>query len=1117
MKKLIWNVPRGGSGFKKRLLMTKLSLVLMFACSMTTMAGAYSQNTVNLNMRNVTLEEVIHSLKSQTGMGFFYNVDNAAIRDIRDIDIQVENTDLEDVLMIILKDTKLTWSIINDVVVIKNRHDSKQLPQQQLISISGSVKDKTGAPLPGVTVKVKNTSQGVSTDVNGKFKIIVGDKNDVLQISFVGMKTVEIPLAGKTEVNVVMTEDVTAMDEVVVTGIFERKSESFTGSVTTYKAKDLKMIGSQNVLQSLKTLDPSFHIIENNQYGSDPNRIPDIEIRGKTSVVGLKEQYQTDPNQPLFILDGFEVPLQTVMDLNMERVESVTLLKDAASTAIYGSRAANGVVVVETKKPEAGRLQVRYNGDFSVTMPDLTDYNMMNAREKLEFELKAGYYDIGTEAETLIGKKNLYNERKAIVESGVNTYWMSEPLRTAFTHKHNLGIEGGDDAMRYGLGVSYNGTSGVMKGSDRDVLNMNLDLIYRKGKFSFSNKFTFDYLENNNPSESFATYVQTNPYYRKNEDNEKSRYLDEKMIPGTTMLRVPNPLYNAGLNYLDGSQSMGVRDNVLLEYRILEELKLKGRISLNKSTQKSEQFESPFHTRFDSKIKTERGEYRKTTIDKWGYDGDITVTYGKLLAEKHLINGVAGWNFASSKNINDAYVAIGFPDDEIRNPAFSNSYPENGKPVYSEDLRRSTSFYVNLGYSYANRYQLDANYRKDGSSVFGVNRHFTDTWSAGLSWNMHNESFMGDWANLLKLRASIGNPGNQNFSSYHSFNTYIKNIDLQNLFGLGSSILEFGNPDLEWQKTKDYNIGADIAVLNNRLKLNVDFYKKDTDPLVVNITIPSSVGTGSFTTNLGAQQTKGVSGTISYSPIYKPEQSVNWTVSVNGRRQVSEYRNIGNKLENLNKELQKTGLKRYYDGGSASDLWAVRSGGIDPATGNEIFIKKDGTYTFTYDNADEMIVGNTEAKLEGVIGTNFYYKGFTASAYFRYRLKADVLNHALAKKVEEINQQTVFNNQDRRALYDRWQKPGDQARFRKLSIKSEDAASNPLTDRFVQCENTISGESFSIGYEFGKRDWIKKMYLNNLSVRANINDVFRASTIKSERGIDYPFARSVSFSLNMNF
>ena len=189
-----------------------------------------------------------------------------------------------------------------------------------------------------------------------------------------------------------MQEEKVALEDVVVTGIFTRKKESFTGSASTYTAAELKTMGSQNILQSLKTLDPAFAILEDNQFGSDPNRLPNMEIRGKSSVLGLRDELDADPNQPLFILDGFESSLAVINDLDINRIESITILKDAASTAIYGSKAANGVVVVETVKPKSGELQVSYNGNLNLSMPDLSSYNLMNAREKLEFERLAGGY-----------------------------------------------------------------------------------------------------------------------------------------------------------------------------------------------------------------------------------------------------------------------------------------------------------------------------------------------------------------------------------------------------------------------------------------------------------------------------------------------------------------------------------------------------------------------------------------------------------------------------------------------------------------------------------------------------------------------------------------------------
>lgn len=1073
---------------------------------------------ITLEMENVATGKAIESVKGQTNLDFFYS--NEELNVNRKVSVSCKDASLEDALRQILGEG-YSFRLVDNTVVI--RPVLQQQAQPKTITVKGIVRDKQNHPMPGVTVLLKGTSVGVSTDVEGRYNLIFPEMKDaVISFSFIGMETKDVKYTGQTELNVVLEEATLEMDEVVVTGIFERKLDSYTGSAATYKTEDLKMIGSQNVLQSLRTLDPSFHITPNNRFGSDPNKLPDVDIRGKTSVVNLREEYAVDPNQPLYILDGFEVPLQTIVDLNMQRIASVTILKDAASTAIYGSRAANGVLVIETKRPQQGTLRVSYAGDFSVSMPDLTDYNMMNAEEKLEFERLTGYYENGNSDIHRFNLKRLYNERLERVKSGVNSYWLNEPVRTGFSHKHNLYVEGGDDAMLYGMGLSYNGTQGIMKQSDRDVLGFNIDLRYRKGKFRFDNKFSLDYTESNNPAQSFSVYVQTNPYYEKDYVGSVPKYLDdqnvyygEEGVSAYSEIKRSNPLYNASLNYMDGTKEISFRNNFQAEWRPIDGMIARGRVSLSKANSKGEIFKSPFHTDFDETIRTERGSYNKSTTDRWTYDGDVTVTYGKLFAEKHQVNVVGGWNFASTRLVNDAFMAIGFPDDNVPNPAFSNQYA-NTKPSYSESTTRSTSVYLNANYSYANRYLFDFNFREDGSSVFGTNKRFTSSWSVGLAWNLHNEAFMGDWADMLKLRFSVGNPGNQNFSAYKAYTTYVYNTGLQNLFGMGANVADYGNPDLKWQKTMDYNVGADIALFDSRLKINADFYYKDTDPMLVTTSLATSTGRETFITNLGAQRTKGLSLSTVVTVMNKPAHQFTWNVSLNGRHQKQEYRKIANSLDLMNEELKKTTLQRYRDGGSPTDIWAVRSGGIDPMTGSEVFIKKDGTYTFDYDNNDEVIVGNTEPKLEGVIGTNVYYRGFSVSLYFRYRLGADYFNHELYNRIENITSFTSYN-QDKRALYDRWQKPGDHAKYRRISSTVSSDETYPMTDRYVQRENTLSGESISVGYEFGEQKWLKAVRLQNLSLRANMNDIFRCSTIKAERGTDYPFARTVSFSVNMTF
>ena len=396
--------------------------------------------------------------------------------------------------------------------------------KKETIVIRGIGKDKEGNPLPGVTILIKGSTVGVSTDVKGEYVMNVEKRDSlVLSFSFVGMKTKEVKVTDDKPLQIVLEEDVTEVEEVVVNGIFQRKAGSFTGSALTMKGEDLKKVSNSNVFASLKNLDPSLMIFDNLEFGSDPNKMPTMALRGKTAFdlgsddIDLKGSYANDPNAPLFILDGFETTLATISDLSMDRVESITVLKDAAATAIYGAKAANGVVVVETKAPAAGTLRLNYNGNLNFTFADLSDYNLMNSAEKLEFERLAGYYgDLDVNGEIVSeGNQQLYYQRLAEVKRGVDTYWMSEPLRFATSHSHNLFAEGGDDRMRYGIGFSYNKTQGVMKGSDRDVLNGNVRLMYRYKTVAFTNYLNLDYTMSSRENVSFSEFSRANPYHRK--------------------------------------------------------------------------------------------------------------------------------------------------------------------------------------------------------------------------------------------------------------------------------------------------------------------------------------------------------------------------------------------------------------------------------------------------------------------------------------------------------------------------------------------------------------------------------------------------------------------------
>lgn len=913
-----------------------------------------------------------------------------------------------------------------------------------------------------------------------------------------------------------MEPDALAIQETVITGIYTRKAESFTGSMATYSEKELKTVGNQNVLQSLKVLDPSFIVLENNLSGSDPNATMNLNIGGNTNIVGLETEYTTNPNQPLFILDGFETTLSTITDLSMDRVASITILKDAASTAIYGAKAANGVVVVETKKPEAGRLQFNYNGNFGLEWADLTDYNLMNSSEKLQYEKLAGYYGSLDANGNIIDEyyQNLYNQRMLRTKQGIDSYWMNEPLQTGFTQSHNIFAEGGDAAFRYGIGMTYTQTQGVMKNSNRDVLNGNVQLTYRIDKFAFTNQTNITNTDVENPTVSFSDFARTNPFYDKyNEYGEIDQVIEEiQTISGGTQY-ITNPLWDLNQKSYDKNNQLSFTNNFQIEYRPLPELRIRGKLGIIVGRSNSKQFDSPEMSKYLTTDQLKRGSYSESNTKSSSYDGSLDISYGKTFG-KHTVNAIGGMQISENNSNLSMFQAIGYSSDLFSNPNFANGYPEGGRPSSSISKSRTASYYANFNYGYQLRYLLDFNLRTDGSSVYGVNNPFSTTWSLGLGWNIHNEEFFNKNGvlNYLKLRYSVGNPGNANLSAKMANSIYTYYTQYPNMFGLAALISSWGNSGLKWQRTNEHNVGVDIEMFHNRLRLSTDFFIKKTDPLLLSIDFPPSTGISQVPMNIGAMKNIGTTFTGSYIIIRKPD--MNWTVNANLRHIRTTYYNIGDLLEKYNeKGRTNQTLTRYYDGASNTALYAVRSAGIDPMTGNEIFIRKDGSYTFKWDSADEVICGDSTPDVEGAFGTSFYWKGFSVNAIFSYRYGGQAFLSTLFNKVENISDVQVKYNQDKRALYDRWQKPGDIAKFKRI----DDTSTTNMSSRFIADDNTLELSTVSVGYETTAGKWLQSIGASSFNVRIYGNNLFRLSTIKEERGIDYPFSRRISASVGIRF
>ena len=1004
--------------------------------------------------------------------------------------------------------------------------------QQGSRIISGTVVDENGEPLPGAHVmqkKVnKNDSQAaVVVDVDGKFMITVPAATKELEVSYMGYDTKVVTLTKEKNYEISLRPSSELMEEVVVTGAFTRKANTYTGSVTTVKSDELLRVGNSNLLASLANIDPSFVKIDNLSAGSNPNAMPDFQMRGQTGFADLKGEYESNPNQPLFILDGFETDLTKIMDLDMNMVASVTLLKDATAKAIYGSKAANGVIVVETKRPEAGRLKMTYNGSFNFEMPDLSSYDLCNSAEKLQAEKMAGIYT-SDNAVSQISLEKLYQTKLNEVLAGVNTDWTAQPTRMGVGQKHAIYMEGGDQYMLYGVDLSYNNIQGVMKGSDRTTFQGGVTLSYRIKNFMFRNKLSVTYNEaNDSPYGNFGTYALMNPYSRLYD--EKGHLIQNYEYESGGAVTT-NPIWNSTINTVDLTKYTDITNNFYVEWNPLVNLKLTGRLGLTKKTTSIDDFKPASHTDFvyySGEDLYKKGSYKKSEGDNFNINGDLGLSYSVQL-KKHLVFFNGQLNFSNYTYNTAVMRAEGFPNENMNHISFGVQYDSStGKPTGTEGISRSIGGSASLNYSYDDRYLFDANYRLTGSSEFGANSRWGSFWSLGAGWNIHKESFLEDSEiiNRLKLRASTGYTGSQGFSTYEAMAT-LKYYGNKSYNGyIGSYLVGLANPDLRWQKKLDNSFGVDFTLFKNRLNGRFDYYTSLTKGMLTDITVPPSTGFYSYRENMGETENKGYEAYLNFRAFDHKASKSYLNVFTSLARNKNKIKKISNTLKKFNddQDANKTQADnaankanitspsvRFEEGQSMTAIWAVPSLGIDPQNGKEIFVKKDGTVTYEWRAEDQVQCGDSQPEFTGNFGFNSEIKGFGLSATFSYRLGGQLYNQTLVDKVENAS---IYYNVDRRVFTDRWQKEGDVALYKSIADKSY---TRP-TSRFVEDNNTLTLSSVNVYYDFRHCKFMKDSFLERLKVSAYMNDVFVISSIKTERGTSYPFARTVSLAVQATF
>ncbi len=1137
-----------------------LRMCLLLALLACIPAGALraQEAKVTFQLREKPLSTLLAEIQKQTGYKIFYSDNNVDVS--RKVNVSARQVPVNKVLESILPKLGLTYQFINNTIVLSQNPKAAAAQGTSVMAkavpvrtVSGVVRDEAGKPMVGVSIiSMKDKQRGTSTAADGTFSFRVPADETQVTFSMIGMKTQTLPVGSGT-LDVTMKSDVIESEALVITGFVPKAKNSFTGTATQVKGADLVKVNPTNVLQALQVYDPSFVISDiTGEFGSNPNHIPDrIEIRGANSMPDISENtLQTYTSLPIFILDGFQVEVEKVYNLDINRVENVTILKDAAASSIYGSRAANGVVVITTKMPQKGSIQISYTLNTSIETPDLSSYNLMNSKELVQYYEKMDIFSGGS-GSVDPERRNLLAMLRMEAANGVDTYWLAQPLRTAFKHSHSLVLEGGTDVgrqgkdrtLRYQINLNGNFSDGVMIGSLRNNYGGGAKLIYDTHKLQLTSDLQVGFTDTkDSPYGDFSTYTQLLPVFRiKDSHGDYFPSLSANNIPlyenypwtgiGSNVLGTQiNPLYEANnLNNFSRGNNLSLTYQLGANWEIVRDLRLRGEFSYNRQEKVSERYVSPFSSAITDGLDNNsieqlyrRGSYDKNNATSTSYYGKASLSYQKSFA-RHTVQAVLGGEIKEDNAESDSYSVTGFLNDSQTYPSDGAQYPLSGRPTGSSSIVRMAGAFATVNYSFDNRYMVDGSYRVDGSSNFASKQRISSFWAVGVRWNVMNEKFMNRKVfDNFALKANIGTTGNSNFALSQILNMY-KYLTMYD--GItGAELMSLANPDLKWQTTLKRNIGLELGFLRNRINLEFNYYSNTTDNNITRVNILPSTGFSSYTANQGDVSNKGFDFNLSVTPV----RTKNWqfNVFVNGQHNRNKLTNLSEALKDYNKQIMeeqtttdKTKIENVFlfeEGKSLTAIYAVQSAGIDPGTGQEIFITKDGKRTFTWNSADQVVVGDTEPDLRGYFGVNLSYKRWSLNTSFEYSFGGEMYNQTLVDRIENTSMNNSVNrvayNMDRRALYDRWSEPGQSAKYRGINVSGKTYASS----RFVQKNNYLRMNSIRIMYNLNSPDK-RLLGMSMLRIALSANDLFYASTIRQERGLSYPYARTFTLSLQANF
>lgn len=889
-------------GFVHKFLVIMKFTTILLVTAFLQFAQASNAQRITISKKNATLQQLFKEIRKQSGYDFFYNQED--IKKAKRIDISVQNETLEDVLKLCFDDQPFTFMFKDRTVIIKESKPNEVLWSSfiQKVELKGRVTDEKGGPMPGVSIKLKGSNVATMTDWNGNYALTLPNGVGTLIFSFVGFATQEIKIDNRTLINVVLKEENSALSEIVVVGYGTQKKKDLTGAVSSISAKSVENLPIARADQMIQGRASGVQVT---QTQSQPGGVSSLRIRGTNSI--------NTNNEPLFVVDGFP-GAGNLNTINPNDIQSIDILKDASSIAIYGSRGANGVVIITTKKGTAGQSAINfeaYYGLQKVRKP----YKMMNATEYANYLNDAQKL---TNIETPTLAKALPYTDAQIAELGVGTDWQKELFQTAPISNYQLNFIGGTPETKYNLSMNYFDQQGIIinSGYKRASVRFNLDKkVGEKLNFGFSSQLTGSIdnraLVNTGGGSAGGVLLDAlriNPAVPVMTNGD---YTYQNAPTGYTFA-LGNPIAYANKTTNQYKDLRGLI-NFYGEYEIIKGLKFKATAGTDFDLQTRNLYVPSDIFLGSNTLGSARKEYANTL----SWVNENTLTYDKQLNENHAINVIGGFSMQQF-DTNDFFSAstnfftnvLGYDNIGIGANVLT--------PGSSHNKNTLASFFGRANYRLMDKYLFTFTMRADGSSKFGVNNKWGYFPSGAIAWRVIEEDFMKSlpFVSDLKLRASLGVSGNQEIDPYQSGKRYAANG--ATLGGstrvVGVSPANIPNPDLSWESTSSFDIGLDLAIFKNRITLTADYYSKHTKDLLLNVSVPRTTGYASILLNAGGVDNKGFELAINSENING--KSFQWTTNLNFSL-------------NRNKVTDLAGEKERFVGDASSSLFPSGTGGTN--------------------------------------------------------------------------------------------------------------------------------------------------------------------------------------------